>query len=225
MCTMMFADPCAVIDVLCDVLPEAAINIVLDIDILDVMMIDTLADVVIASEFVMSMPYSVDLLVDVVIDALTDVEIIFVDTGTLDVVVSASCTVYVLADVVINLLTDIIFGVVTDIGTDVLADENTNVFAAVMIDLDFTKVTPGDKSMLFCRASFRGWPEAVLDCDRALQAWMPSYHVRSTSALPALPQFLNQEPPRPQQLVLPDFLIVPHLGHTELAMVVVAASV
>jgi hypothetical protein len=39
--------------------------------------------------------------------------------------------------------------------------------------------------------------------------------------LSALPQFLNQEPPRPQQLALPDFLMVPHLGHTAALVVVV----
>ena len=44
-------------------------------------------------------------------------------------------------------------------------------------------------------------------------------------ALPALPQFLNQDPPRPQQLSLPDFSMVPHLGHTELVAVVVTAGV
>ena len=34
---------------------------------------------------------------------------------------------------------------------------------------------------------------------------------------PPSPQFLNQAPPRAQQLRLPDFLRVPHLGHTEKA--------
>ena len=63
-----------------------------------------------------------------------------------------------------------------------------------------------------------------LDCDRALQAWMPSYHVCPKFELPALPQFRNQEPPRPQQLVLPDFSMAPHLRHTELIIVVVTAG-
>ena len=57
---------------------------------------------------------------------------------------------------------------------------------------------------------------------------MPLYHVCSSLALPALPQFPNQEPPRPQQLAFPDLAIVPHLGHKELVMavvVVVATSV
>merc|ERR1712032_86042 len=60
----------------------------------------------------------------------------------------------------------------------------------------------------------------VLDCGSVLQAWMPSYHVYSSLALPAVPQSPNQEPPRPQQLIFPDFAMMPHLGHTELIVVV-----
>ena len=46
-----------------------------------------------------------------------------------------------------------------------------------------------------------------------LQAWMPSAHVWSKFLSPTSPQFLNQAPPREQQLGVPDLLIVPHLGH------------
>ena len=66
---------------------------------------------------------------------------------------------------------------------------------------------------------------AALECTSVLQAWMPSYHVWSILALPARPQFPNQEPLRPQQLFPPDFAMMPHLGHTELMVVVVTASV
>ena len=45
---------------------------------------------------------------------------------------------------------------------------------------------------------------------------MPSSHVWLCFVLPPLPQFLNQEPPRPQQLAWPDFLMVPHLEHTDM---------
>ena len=65
----------------------------------------------------------------------------------------------------------------------------------------------------------------LFDFDRALHAWIPSYHLCSSFALPAAPQLPNQEPPRPQQLILPDFLIIPHLEHKELTLVVVAAGV
>ena len=42
--------------------------------------------------------------------------------------------------------------------------------------------------------------------------------------MPARPQFLNQEPPRPQQLVFPDFAIVPHLGHSGLVVIILVAA-
>ena len=60
-----------------------------------------------------------------------------------------------------------------------------------------------------------------------VQACMPSNHVYSAFAFPALPHFLYQAPPGAQQLRLPDFLLIPHFGHTELGllvMVVVAAA-
>ena len=46
-----------------------------------------------------------------------------------------------------------------------------------------------------------------------LQAWMPWNHVWSNFESPRSPQFLNQAPPEAQQLSLPDFSRVPHLGH------------
>ena len=63
---------------------------------------------------------------------------------------------------------------------------------------------------------------AVLDCDGALQAWIPSYHVWWSFALPELPQFLNQEPPRPQQLRLSDLPMVAHAGHAGMIVAVVS---
>ena len=46
-----------------------------------------------------------------------------------------------------------------------------------------------------------------------LQAATPSNHLWLTFLLRAPPQFLNQAPPRAQQLFLPDFPNVPHIGH------------
>ena len=46
-----------------------------------------------------------------------------------------------------------------------------------------------------------------------LQACKPSAHVCSAS--PVFPQFLYQAPPGAQQLAFPDFLMVPHLVHSE----------
>ena len=51
-----------------------------------------------------------------------------------------------------------------------------------------------------------------------LQAWMPSAHVCSNIESLESPHFLNQAPPRAQQLRLPDFLVVPHLGHPVLLL-------
>ena len=92
----------------------------------------------------------------------------------------------------------------------------------VMSGISVAVLANGDANI---SAVFSCWPMALLDRVRALQDWMPSYHVCSTFALPALPQFLNQEPPRPQQLILPDFATVPHLEHMEPMVVVAAAAV
>ena len=64
----------------------------------------------------------------------------------------------------------------------------------------------------------------AFDCARVLQAWMRSDRIRPNLELLPLAQFLNQEPPRSQQLFLPDLLMVPHLGHAEVLDVVGAAA-
>ena len=56
------------------------------------------------------------------------------------------------------------------------------------------------------------WPTRV---NLPGQAWMPSPHVCSKLVSPRAPQFLNQAPPRAQQLYLPDFGMIPHLGHAK----------
>ena len=81
-----------------------------------------------------------------------------------------------------------------------------------------------NESLLSCCAPCSCWPMTLLDCDRDLQAWTPSDHLWSSFVAPDAPQFPNQEPPRPQQLSLPDFLVMPHLEHTKL-MILVAIGV
>ena len=54
---------------------------------------------------------------------------------------------------------------------------------------------------------------------------MPSPHVWSKLDSSGLPQFLNQAPPRAQQLTFPDFLIAAHLVHVPDATVVAAVLV
>ena len=109
----------------------------------------------------------------------------------------------------------IMIGVVTGVSVDVLA--------GVMAALEFAIISEPFKEFS-CSAACDCWPLPLLDCARVLQTWMPAYHVWSSLVLPAPPQCLNQEPPRPQQLCLPDFLMEPHLGHTELLVVVVVGS-
>merc|ERR1719182_657355 len=46
-----------------------------------------------------------------------------------------------------------------------------------------------------------------------LQASTPSNHLCPAFLLPIPPQFLYQAPPGAQQLPLPDFSNIPHLGH------------
>ena len=53
---------------------------------------------------------------------------------------------------------------------------------------------------------------------------MPLYHVRARFPLPVPPQFPYQEPPRPQQLILPDFLMMPQSRHTGPPMDVVVTA-
>ena len=119
-----------------------------------------------------------------------------------------------------DVLIDSLKAIAVGVGVDMLAD----VEVAVVIALEFAMPAPL-KEWLLCSAAFACWPTAILDCGRALHVLMPSYHVWSRFVLPAPPQFLNQEPPWPQQLLLSDFPMVPHLGHTELAIVVVMAGV
>ena len=47
-----------------------------------------------------------------------------------------------------------------------------------------------------------------------LQAATPSDHLWAIFLLPTAPQLLNQAPPGAQQLNLPDFFLITHLGHT-----------
>ena len=81
----------------------------------------------------------------------------------------------VVPGVSINALTDPMIGVMHGSGIDVLADMNVDSFAAVMAVLEFSISTPlGD---FCCWAAFDCRLVAALDCDRVLQACMPSYHV------------------------------------------------
>ena len=119
----------------------------------------------------------------------------------------------------VEALADTIFGGASAIG----AEANATSLNGSMPDLEFAVTIPLEDSFLSWEASRSSWPMTALDCDRDLQACKPSYHVWSTLVSPALPQFPNQEPPRPQQLILPDRFVIPHMGHTELIVIAAAA--
>ena len=120
-----------------------------------------------------------------------------------------------------------IIGIARGIRVDIYTDVNVNVLAAVMTVLDFIMSISLEARLRFSSAGFTcDRPRPSLDCSSdALQAWMPSYHVWSCFALPGLPQCLNQEPPRLQQLRLPNLPMVPHLGHPLIVVVVLAAVI
>ena len=142
--------------------------------------------------------------------------------------VRADVKVIVLPDAV----TDLEFTVSLLVNIDMLAWSGwfigvdlSNVLTGVTTVVEFTMSESLEKWVIFDWAAFTGWPMVGLGCHRVLQAWIPSYHVWSSLELPALPQFPNQEPSRPQQLSFPDFLAVPHLGHAKPIAVVVTARV
>ena len=159
-----------------------------------------------------------------VVEAWVDVEIFAV--GVLVIVLEFVFRVSDSIGVTVGVFTDARAGVIlrglTAIAIEVFAAVNTTAFAVGISVLEFPVITSLEG---FNRcAAFDSRPLALLDCDRVLQTWMPSYHVCLSLALPALPQFLNQEPLLPQQLISPDFAMMPHLGHTELMIVVVVAA-
>jgi len=96
------------------------------------------------------------------------------------------------------------------------ADVDANMWVSVMFVLELMLQA---MLLLFCSTAFRCRPITISGC-RALQAWMPSCHVCWNAVLPVAPQFPNQEPPRAQQLSLPDLLMVPHARHMGPAVVV-----
>ena len=112
------------------------------------------------------------------------------------------------------------FGIPTDSNVEVL---DTGIWGVTRFVLALMPMlgSPED-TLLFGLINCNCCSSASLDCS-ALQTWMPSYHEWPKFAYPALRQFPNQEPPRAQQLSLPDFWMVPHRMHVELTVVVVLA--
>ena len=103
----------------------------------------------------------------------------------------------------IDLLTGIVIDDAMDSAVDILAGADVGmwVFAIAALDLMPTLSSSakacGSGACSCCPTTAKG-------C-RALQAWMPSCHVCSRFAVLEYPQVPNQDPPRAQQLSLPDF--------------------
>ena len=68
--------------------------------------------------------------------------------------------------------------VVSDTGVDLLARVNSNVVSTVVTTSELITITASlEYLLLLCRPVFSCWRMPALDCVRALQARMPSYHV------------------------------------------------
>ena len=102
---------------------------------------------------------------------------------------------------------------------------NSIALLVVVLIVVVVVVRPPPSEEFSCWSALDRRPTDALERAHVLQAWMPSYHVWPSSTFPALPQFPNQEPLRPQQLVFSDFPTMPHFGHKELTGVVIAADV
>ena len=132
-------------------------------------------------------------------------------------------TIDVRIGVLIGSLADTVTGVTRGNGVDVLPGVNTNTRAATMTALEFILMLAWwEEILLFGREPPSCCTTTAWDC-RVLQARMPSYQVWARFEFSALPHLPNQEPPRPQQLILPDFCMVPHSRHTELTGAAVTA--
>ena len=95
-------------------------------------------------------------------------------------------------------------------GVNVLASSDSNEWAG---EINAASKLPSlEETLLFACTALSCWSNATCDCHMS-QALTPSLNVWPAFTSPALPQFPNQAPPRPQQLSFPDLFKVPHLGH------------
>ena len=161
-------------------------------------------------------------LVEVVVTMLVGVGMVV--EAKVGVVLALALVVALLAAAVVEveaIMLVVVVMVETDVAgsdVDVSVDVNANMLTGVMA-VKF--VLPELLEAFRCCAAFACRLMAALNCARVLQAWRPAYHVRPNLALAALPQFPNHEPLRPQQLIFPDFAMVPHFGHTKSIALVV----
>ena len=99
------------------------------------------------------------------------------------------------------LATAVAGGIASGSGIDALAGVPENMWGATMFALE--RISIPLKTWL-CGAEARCCSPTAVLTSRALQARMPSDQVWSMFLLPGPPHCPNHEPPRPQQLLLPD---------------------
>ena len=150
-------------------------------------------------------------------------------TSVASFVASAATAVVVLAvalvgkEVLSVLAVDTLTAVLDDVSDDRLPEVHPNVLFATVSALKFDIPAPSDNPS--SSAPLDSSTDATSHRDHSLQASMPSDHVCSCLESPALPHFPNQDPPRLQQLLLPDFLMMPHLEHTAIVSGILAVGV
>ena len=166
------------IDVLSDVRDWTFILLVLTVDVRDDVLIDALTTIT----FVVGVEMPADVDVAIVLDLEFAVPLscaedvmaeVWGDT-VIDVGIFIGARVDVMIDALARVFATAITSVAPDVDVDLLTDVRVNVVAAVMTALE---ITMSEEYLLFCSAAFTSWPTAVLDCDRVLQSWIPSYHV------------------------------------------------
>ena len=107
------------------------------------------------------------------VDILADAGIIAVAV----VAITLECAVLsdMLIDVLAGALTGKIIDVVTCVGGAMLADVKANVLVSTTTVLEFAM--PASLYKVSCCTVSDCWLATLSNFDRALQAWMPSYHV------------------------------------------------
>ena len=137
-----------------------------DGDILADKRIVVVSAAVVTLEFVVEISYAVDVTADVRFGAGMDINLSM--DARMDAIVEALTVVLACA----------IIDVVSDIDVGLLADVNVSVVSAVVTTSEFISITASlEYSLLLCRPAVSCWRMPALDCVRALQARMPSYHV------------------------------------------------
>ena len=163
--------------------------------------------------------FSVNILVEVC------VIVVIVAVIALEVVTSVSYAAAVRANVTIDFLTGIVLVVVPKSDLDVYVGVVSNMCAVTMTAFASRPMLASCEEAFVCSCKTLACCRSAKRNRHVLQACMPLYHVRERCTLPVFPQSPYQEPPCPQQLSLPDFLMMPHAEHTRLMGFVVVAGV